>query len=210
MKSCLIFDLDGTLVDSEGLCNQGFLDLLPTLDDSVASLTKRYRGRKLAEILSDLETRLQVRLPADFEIVYRERVGQLFSTQLQPMAGAEEFLASSDYPRCIASSGPPEKIAHTLQVTGLDKYFRHVFSAYEIESWKPDPSLFLHAASVMGFHAAQCVVIEDSDVGIAAAQAAGMTAFHFLPSGEHENSQGVTRFESMSELNRLLDCLPRD
>jgi beta-phosphoglucomutase-like phosphatase (HAD superfamily) len=55
---CVIFDLDGTLVDSEGLCNQAFLDLLPQLSDAVESLIQRYRGKKLAPILADLEGRL--------------------------------------------------------------------------------------------------------------------------------------------------------
>lgn len=47
---CVIFDLDGTLVDSEGLCNQAFLDLLPQLSDTVESLIQRYRGKKLTSI----------------------------------------------------------------------------------------------------------------------------------------------------------------
>ncbi|MDD2725122.1 MAG: HAD hydrolase-like protein, partial [Methylovulum sp.] len=54
---CIIFDLDGTLVDSEGLCNQAFLDLLPQLNDTVESLIQRYRGKKLASILVDIESR---------------------------------------------------------------------------------------------------------------------------------------------------------
>ncbi len=47
MKSiCVIFDLDGTLVDSEALCNQAFLDLLPQLNDTLETLTARYRSRQ--------------------------------------------------------------------------------------------------------------------------------------------------------------------
>jgi beta-phosphoglucomutase-like phosphatase (HAD superfamily) len=49
---CVIFDLDGTLVDSEGLCNQDFLDLLPQLSDTAESLIQRYRGKKLAQIVA--------------------------------------------------------------------------------------------------------------------------------------------------------------
>jgi hypothetical protein len=56
-RICVIFDLDGTLVDSEGLCNQAFLDLLPQLNDTVECMVKRYRGRRLAWILADIETR---------------------------------------------------------------------------------------------------------------------------------------------------------
>jgi len=60
-------DLDGTLVDSEGLCNQAFLDLLPQLHDPLQTLTERYRGQKLSSILIDLENRLGLNLPESFE-----------------------------------------------------------------------------------------------------------------------------------------------
>lgn len=60
-------DLDGTLVDSEGLCNQAFLDLLPQLHDPLQILTERYRGQKLSSILIDLENRLGLNLPESFE-----------------------------------------------------------------------------------------------------------------------------------------------
>ncbi|MGB0389738.1 MAG: HAD hydrolase-like protein, partial [Ardenticatenaceae bacterium] len=55
---CVIFDLDGTLVDSERLCNQAFIDLLPELTDDVGTLVRRYRGSKLAKILADIEKRV--------------------------------------------------------------------------------------------------------------------------------------------------------
>ncbi|MDD5125112.1 HAD hydrolase-like protein, partial [Methylovulum sp.] len=73
---CIIFDLDGTLVDSEGLCNQAFLDLLPQLNDTVESLIQRYRGKKLASILVDIESRLCQSLPDTFEQHYRQRVAE--------------------------------------------------------------------------------------------------------------------------------------
>ncbi|MDF1811526.1 MAG: HAD hydrolase-like protein [Verrucomicrobiales bacterium] len=83
--SCIIFDLDGTLVDSEGLCNQAFLDLLPELDCSLDEMITRYRGQKLALILADIEKRIGRKLPADFEKHYRARISELFDTELDPM-----------------------------------------------------------------------------------------------------------------------------
>ena len=59
----VIFDLDGTLVDSETLCNQAFLDLIPALSDTVDVVVDRYRGIKLADILRDIESRTVVALP---------------------------------------------------------------------------------------------------------------------------------------------------
>lgn len=174
---CLIFDLDGTLVDSESLCNQAFLDLLPGLQDALAVLTERYRGQKLASILVDLAERLGAPLPADFELRYRSRVAALFEAKLQPMPGADALLQTLTLPYCIASGGPLPKIRQALEVSGLAPHVgERVFSSYSVGAWKPDPGLFFHAAKAMGVEPAACVVVEDSAVGIAAAGAAGMRA----------------------------------
>jgi HAD superfamily hydrolase (TIGR01509 family) len=202
---CMIFDLDGTLIDSEGLCNQAFLDLLPKMNETVESLIQRYRGKKLASILVDLESRLCETLPNTFEEDYRQRVAELFTHQLKPMPGVLEMLDATSFPRCIASSGPPLKIRQALQVSGLAGYFGDgIFSSYEIGSWKPEPDLFQYAASAMGYLPSQCVVVEDSDVGIKAAEAAGMKAFQYVPYGEAMSCQGGTPFDDMSQLPQLL------
>src|SRR5688572_16431504 len=97
---CLIFDLDGTLLDSEPLCNQAFLDLLPQLDDTVPGLIHRYRGMQLARILDDLSLRIGQPLEEDFEVRYRSRVAELYDTSLAPMPGAVEMLSALDNPKC--------------------------------------------------------------------------------------------------------------
>ncbi|MFZ3087561.1 MAG: HAD-IA family hydrolase [Methylotenera sp.] len=208
MKSiCVIFDLDGTLVDSEGLCNQAFLDLLPQLNDTVESLTLRYRGQKLAPILADIEKRLCRKLPDTFEQHYRQRIAELFSSELKPMPGVLEMLEIMNFPKCIASSGPPLKIRQALQVSGLASYFGgNIFSSYEVGSWKPEPDLFQFAANAMGFTPSQCVVIEDSNVGIQAAIAAGMKAFRYARNSETSSYRagGEALFEDMSQLPQLL------
>ncbi|MGR6465853.1 HAD-IA family hydrolase [Rhizobium sp. PAMB 3182] len=181
---CVIFDLDGTLVDSETLCNQAFLDLLPDLNEPVSSLLLRYRGRKLTNIFSDLEARLSMTLPGDFEQTYRARVAELMQSELRPMPGVAGMLANLIYPKCIASSGPPAKIMQALDICSLSTHFGpHLYSSHTVGSWKPEPDLFLHAAKSMGFAPSECVVVEDSDVGVEAAMRAGMHAFHYLPGG---------------------------
>jgi beta-phosphoglucomutase-like phosphatase (HAD superfamily) len=105
---CIIFDLDGTLVDSEPLCNRAFLDLLPELDDTVEGLVRRYRGNRLAPVLTDLEQRLGRPLPEGFAATYRQRVADLFDQHLQVLPGTLEMLEQLDCARCIASAGPPE------------------------------------------------------------------------------------------------------
>ena len=204
--SCVIFDLDGTLVDSECLCNQAFLDLLPELNDPVETLIQRYRGQKLSLILDHIEQRIKHSLPAQFEISYRQRVSELFSSQLKPMPNVIEMLDAISLTTCVASSGPPEKISQALQVSGLAVYFDdRIFSSYEVGSWKPDPGLFQHAANAMGFLPEQCIVVDDSNAGMEAAFAAKMLAFQYRPNKDSPMFPGAISFTDMSDLPDLLD-----
>lgn len=207
---CVIFDLDGTLVDSERPCNQAFLDLLPQLGDTVESLMERFRGRQLSTILGELSQQLGAPLPPDFEHRYRRRVAELFEAHLQPMPGTREMLASRQFPRCVASSGPPEKISQALAISGLADFFgSNVFSSYQVQSWKPEPGLFLHAAQAMGFPPDRCVVVEDSEVGLRAAAAAGMRALHYVPQSLSNLDLPPGSFNDMAQLPRLIDILSR-
>ena len=91
-KPLVIFDLDGTLVDSESLNNLAFLQLLPELNEGVEWLTSQYQGKKLSFILSDIERKLGKALPDDFEIQYRKKVADLFTTNLRPIDSVPEML----------------------------------------------------------------------------------------------------------------------
>lgn len=205
---CIIFDLDGTLVDSESLNNQAFIDLLPEMNDTVDQLMCRYRGKKLSFILEDISRRIGHALSDDFENRYRQRVSELFGRELKPIPGVCEMLETIEYPRCVASSGPRAKIKHALEVSGLASYFNdRIFSSYEIGSWKPEPGLFLHAAQAMGFKPTHCVVIEDSDVGVEAARAAGMKVLRYAPNGKDSAFHEVPSFIRMADLPDLLKQL---
>ena len=187
---CLIFDLDGTLVDSEILCQQAYCDTIPDLDWDIDYIVSHFRGKKFDFIATAIETHIGHPLPPDYEILYRARVAELFEAGLQPFPNVEQAILALDIPKCIASAGPLRKMHHSLGLTGLLQHFEpHLFSSYVVKSWKPDPGLFLHAAKSMGFSPDRCLVIEDSTVGIEAARAAGMQYLlhcpegHALPSG---------------------------
>ncbi len=206
MTDCIIFDLDGTLVDSEPLGIQAMLELVPGLEFSAEEMLHRYRGRRLAEIFAEFEVITGKPLPADFETVYRARVEEIFATSLKAFPGVHEALDGIETEICIASNAPMRKIRSALNKTGLERFFGdRVFSAYEIGRWKPDPGIFLHAAESMRARAEACLVIEDSPAGIAAARAAGMTPLHFRGSGP--DVDGVDGFRSydrfLEEVTRI-------
>ncbi|PQO42697.1 HAD-IA family hydrolase [Blastopirellula marina] len=199
---CVIFDLDGTLVDSETLGTEALLELVPDLNEPLETLIDAYRGQRMATILADVERRLNRKLPKDFEHHYRDHASARMQTHLQPMPGVVEMLQELTYPLAVASSAPPAKIQLALEVCGIDHHFgENVFSCYDINAWKPDPAIFLHTAQAMNVSPGQCIVIEDSDVGVAAALAAGMRVLRYrFP---HASSE-VIQFPEMHLLPGLL------
>lgn len=205
---CVIFDCDGTLVDSEPLGNEVFAELLNShgIHISHSEAVQRFRGMKLADCLAELEAQWNVRLPADFATALRQRTADAFRERLEPMAGALDLVRGLSMPIGVASSGPREKIELSLSLTGLLPFFgRHIYSSYEIGSWKPDPGIFLHAARQLGIEPARCVVVEDSLPGIHGAMAAGMQVVAFQPEAvDPRLPSAVTVVRSMRALGTLL------
>ena len=204
-RLCAIFDLDGTLVDSEVLNCRAYVELIAEIDESDSELTKRYRGMKYSNIVYDIETRFDVALAEDFESLYRDHVAALYETSLKANPGVPELLSGLEIDCCVASSAPTRKINHALEITGLGRHFgTNIFSSYDIGSWKPEPDLFLHAAAIMNHRPAHCAVIEDSDLGVEAAIAAGMHVFHYAPNSAKTRSDHYHSIQQMSELSGLL------
>lgn len=207
MIQCIIFDCDGTLVDSEFLCNLGLEIKLRDygIEASANEMMSRFRGGKLATILDELKKEHQIELEEDFVPSYRSLVDRLFEERLQPCLGVAEMLSEINLPKCVASSGPLNKINKALTLTGLSSYFNgNIFSSYEVGSWKPEPGILLHASKIMGYSPQHCVVVEDSPVGIVSAQRADMQAILYDPSGIHSHIKGVRKIRHMSELQNAI------
>lgn len=209
MIKCLIFDCDGTLVDSEFLCNLGLEIKLRDygIEISAHAMMEKYRGGKLADILKSLEEEHDISLKENFVTGYRALVEELFEKELNPCEGVVEFLNQNILSIGVASSGPIKKINKALEITDLKKYFdNNIFSSYEINSWKPDPDIFLYAAEKMGFCPHECLVIEDSIKGMESGLAAGMKTILFDPMNLHQNVTKVERINKMNQLKNIISA----
>ena len=184
----IIFDCDGTLVDSEHLFNRA---LSIKLEERGVVLTANhlvtsFRGVKFADVLTIIEQEFKVELDEGFVAQYRALVETFFKQDLKACDGVAETLAKIDLPMSVATNGPLAKMKIAMDVTELSDFFDdRLFSAYEIGCWKPDPGLFLHVASIMNLTAQECLVVEDSVVGIEGAIAANMKAVLYDPKDVH-------------------------
>lgn len=209
----VIFDCDGTLVDSELLNARGVADLFAAdhgVELDAVAIEAEFRGGRFETMIDTLATRHGVRVADDFTPRYRAYMIELFERALQPMPGvhaAIEAITARGLALCVASSGPEKKLAAALAATDLARYFGDaVFSAYTIGAWKPEPDLFLHAAEAIGLAPERCAVIEDSDAGVEAARRAGMRVFGYDPHGAigaHPQA-ALTRFTDYRRLPDLL------
>ena len=198
----LIFDCDGTLVDSEPWLVEAMLaeGALYGLPGSAREVLDAQRGAPMSRQIAVVAGRSTQPLPADFEDRVRARMAGYFKAHLQPIEGALELVRGLQLPFCVASNGPRHKIELVLGLTGLLPWFEgRIFSAYDIGAWKPAPDLFLHAAQQIGCAPAHCAVVEDSASGIAAGLAAGMRVFA-LGEQPPDLPPAVQRIASLADL----------
>lgn len=204
----VIFDCDGVLVNSEPITMAVLSDMLSELglELSATDALNRFKGRKIADCLIELGDEFGVNLDAAFVARFRARCVERYQTDLTAPSHLEQALDTLSEPFCVASNAPREKIEVTLScVDLLPRFNGQIYSAYELKTWKPDPKLFLTAATKIGVPPERAIVIEDSEVGLQAAWAAGMSAIYFTPQGQDNAppDQAIT-MRCFSELPGIL------
>lgn len=207
---CIIFDCDGVLVDSEPIANGMLVEMANELGANISLeyAYKNFKGESLKNCLALTQTHLNTPLPSNFESEYRRRSFEAFTNELQPIEDIETVLKSLKIPFCVASSGPQNKIKHNLKLTGLLSYFEgNIFSCHDIQKWKPEPAIFFHAAKTMGYSVNECLIIEDTIIGVNAAKSGGFDVFGFADEYSYDIFKKETTkvFRNIEELKVLLN-----
>ncbi|MEV1048240.1 HAD family phosphatase [Streptomyces sp. NPDC049916] len=176
----MIFDLDGTLVDSEPNYYEAGRRLLARhgVRDFGWAEHSRFIGTGTRETLDILRAEYGIDAPVD-ELLAGKNALYLelatASTEVFPqMRVFVERLSAAGVPMAVASGSSRAAIEAVLAVTGLDAYIPLYVSAEEVARGKPEPDVFLETARRMGAEPGDCVVLEDAAPGVAAAHAAGM------------------------------------
>lgn len=178
--AAVIFDLDGTLVDSEPNYFEAGRQLLA--GNGVADFTwedhTRFIGIGTRETLTVLRERYGLEAPVEELLAEKNRLYLDLAaarTEVFPhMRTLVRELTAAGLPLAVASGSSRAAIETVLESTGLDGEFTTVVSAEEVPRGKPEPDVFLEAARRLGVPAPDCVVLEDAPPGVEAAQRAGM------------------------------------
>jgi HAD superfamily hydrolase (TIGR01509 family) len=187
----IIFDCNGVLVDSEQIAAaaaarefaRAGVPMTPEL------VSRYFLGRRPTDMFAAIEAITKRRLPEDFGATVAAATIERIRAELCAMPHAAHALTWLREPKCVASSSTLERIRASLETTGLARFFEpNLFSASDVPNGKPAPDLFLYVAGRMGVMPSECIVVEDSPPGIAAATAAGMAAIGFV-GGSHAGAK---------------------
>ena len=186
----IIFDFDGVLLESEFEGNRQLAELLTDLGHrhSVEDALERYVGLAGKDFFATIEKHIGEPLPPAFFERRKEQSIRALQEGVRAVAGAVDFVRSlpPDLPRAVASSSSTRWLHGHLDHLGLrDAFGDHVYSGNEhVERGKPEPDLYLYAASQLGADIRRSVILEDSAIGVTGALASGAHVIG-LAAGSH-------------------------
>lgn len=187
MSKLVIFDCDGTLVDSEIIAAEVFPAVWSKMG---VEMTADYFLCNFVGTGSDAEIvkKTMALLPSDAKEIADKKFDEELALRLQAVQGMSQVLRDLPYQVCVASNSSLKHVKDALTKTLLAEFFgERIYSSRDLGKPKPAPDIFLHAAKELGFSPKQCLVIEDSISGIKAAQNAGMPVVGFF-GGLHCNT----------------------
>lgn len=181
MIRTVIFDMDGVIIDTEPLHHQAFFTQFAELGITVSdALYASFLGSSTRNVFQRLKQEFS--LPQEVEELLR-RKRELFNEAFDTDAGLDllpgvrtiiEDLRQHGIQLVLASSASKATIARVFNRFGLGPYFSHLVSGEDFAQSKPNPEIFLHAATLAETPVTECIVIEDSANGVAAAKTAGI------------------------------------
>ena len=191
----LIFDCDGVLIDSEPVASRVLWQSLTRagIDISYREVHERFTGSSASEARRICIEELGADSADTIFAEARSNLYEEFEHSLSAMTGMEEFVATLECAKCVASNSDVERLERSLRLFGLwDAFSPNIFSAEMVARGKPAPDLFYFCAAKLGVEPRSSIVIDDSPHGIAGAVGAGMMAIGFIdPSDPRPNRKDV-------------------
>jgi HAD superfamily hydrolase (TIGR01509 family) len=219
MYEAVIFDCDGVLINSEAIhidvCTEVFAEhgLHLTRDELIETFlgqaTETFQGilRRLCD------ERNIPPLPANIFDLCHQKFKESCEDKLSATPGVHGALCKLFHKRAIATNSKSEEATKKLTHTGLRAHFHpHIYTRDMVNKGKPAPDIYLHAANALGALPENCIVIEDSELGVTAAVAAGMTVIGYTggghcPEGHDQKLRQAGAAEIITHMSQLQDTI---
>ena len=215
---CLLFDLDGTLVDSRADLAYSVDLMLAELGREVlpASRVLTFVGegaRLLVErALAATQDGTPLAQQTDLALqVFLRHYREHLLDQTRVYSGVEETLAALDYlPKAVVTNKPYDFTVALLEGLGLSAHFKVIFGGDSLPERKPSPMMLLEAARLCGAKPSACLMVGDTKFDVLAGRAAGMKTCGYVPGfrGRTELVEAGADFliERFGELRMLVEC----
>jgi HAD superfamily hydrolase (TIGR01509 family) len=175
----VIFDCDGTLVDSMPAHFDAWCEALALHGAGGVFKEDVFHamgGRPTRDIVVELNDEYGLRLDPE-AVAFAKR--EAFLKRIQSVTLIDEIAAFAEslrgkMPLAVASGGSRMVVEKTLRVVGISDWFDEVVTADDVTEGKPAPDIFLHASRLLGVVPARCLALDDAPAGILSAQRAGM------------------------------------
>lgn len=200
-----IFDLDGVLADTEPLNFRAIQDMF---DPQLIRLDNQdydaLYGQDYYSTAEYLRTKYKLKEPVESLIQRQEACAiRRIDMELEPAPGAVDLvrgLADRGIPLGLASNSPKIYVVHTLKRLGLDGMFPFPIGRDDVARGKPDPDPYLEACARLNVKPGGCLAIEDSEVGMRSALAAGLSVMMVGPQAPTSLPARVTRYPDLVAL----------
>ena len=214
----IIFDCDGTLVDTEYLYCVSCSNLVKSVGIDYCTpeyAMNNFKGGMMSSTIKMLSKKHNVKFPENFLDIFIENALLLQEEHQKIIPNVEEVIRNirenTDIAICVASNGERKNVINSLKTANLDEFFDEnvVFTSADVSNPKPDPDIFLYVIENMGFSAEETVIIEDSITGIKAAKAANIDVIAFTGAihDENDKKRAIIEMEKISPMEIIDDFI---
>lgn len=210
MIKCVLFDLDGVILDSEYGCFSLMSKTLETLGVNVSvDELLNYIGYSSPQIAKSIVSKYNLPMSAEEFMVKNRKTGSFYADfeDLCPLDNCQDFLITlkqDGLKTAVVSSTGSKSVLTALNRIGILQHFNAVVCGDMVQNTKPSPEGYLKAAELLAVIPENCLVIEDSPIGICAGLSAGMKVVGFSgASVRQDTSQAHIQVDSFSKLLEL-------
>jgi len=210
MLKAIIFDLDGTLVDSLPYHHESwriFFKNNNLEEHDFSEVLKEYKGGGTLELMTsvfgDMYTKDELKkMTDDKEIIFRD----IYKSKIYPIEGLNKFLDNlkeNNILLSIGSNAIRENVLMTIEELGITGYFSSIICGDEVSKGKPDPEMYLKTLSNLKMDKNECIIFEDSIEGVTAAKNAGIKSIGVTSSQSSEILKSFGAFKTINDYTEI-------